>query len=419
MVSEERSLPEASESTGPKPAQVELGTPLTANATTVMLLGSGELSRELAIAFHRFGVEVHAVDRTSHAPAQQVAHYAHVVDVSDPVAVTQLIRRVRPDFIIPEIETIAADVLEAVEERGHATVVPSAKAAALSTNRERMRRLAAEELGLPTPSYMFVSTHTEFEVAIGSLGYPVVAKAAEQSTRPNCVIESEEDVERAWEVLCDGQPETRLVVEKLVDFDYELAMLAVRSTDPATGQLATWFCEPIGYKYDAGQYVESWQPMRISEEALGNARSVAARVSNALGGRGVFSVKMFVAGDDVYFSEVHARPHETGLVTIASQRLPQFELHSRAILNMPIDVTLTSPGAACSLFSTVDAHSVRITGLGEALAVPESRVELFGKQDATIGRGMGVALATAETIGEAAQRARAVADAISVENTVG
>ncbi len=404
---------------GGMPYAETIGTPLTASATRVMLLGSGALSKELALSFQRLGVEVHAVDRVRHAPAQQVAHVAHVMDVSDPEAVTELIGRVRPHYIIPEVNLVAVDVLEAAEATRTAMVVPSAKAAALSTNREGVRRLASEELGLPTASYRFVSELMEFEVAVGSIGFPCVAKADAESpgARAHRVIRRPEEVRPAWEEL-SGQSR-RVVVEKMVDFDFDVTILAVRSVDPETGRLATWFCEPIGHAFRNGEYAESWQPLKMNPAALDNARSVAARVSNALGGRGVFSVKMFVAGEDVYFSEVLARPHDTGLVTLCTQRYSQFDLHARAVLGLPIDVTLVSPGASAGIFSPVEAQSVVYRGLEKALAVPEANVEVFGRQRVRVGRRLAEATATADTVATALERAKAAAAAVRVEPAEG
>lgn len=404
-------------------AQPELiGTPHTPTATKVMLLGSGYLSRELAMAFQRLGVEVHAVDRVLGAPAQQVAHAAHRVDVTDAQAVTDLIAQVRPDFIVPEVERVAVDVLTAVEATEQATVVPNARAAELSLNREGVRKLAAEELGLPTTNYQFVSEYTEFEVAVGSIGYPCIAKPdmGGPGAKDHRVIRSEAEVEPAWRYLTSGAPvegameEGRIVVERVIDFDYEVTLVAARSIDPATGKLATWFCEPIGCSYRGGEYTEAWQPVHIEPAALDNARSVAARVSNALGGRGVFSVKMFVSGEDVYFSEVLPRPHCTGLVTLCSQRFSQFDLHARAVLGLPLDVTLVSPGAAAMVLSPVECEAPRYGGLDRAFAVPEATVEFFGKQRARVGRIMATALATGEDAEAARQAARQAAGVITV-----
>ncbi|WP_018340797.1 formate-dependent phosphoribosylglycinamide formyltransferase [Corynebacterium caspium] len=412
-----------------------IGTPLTPSATTIVLLGSGELSKELAISFHRLGVEVHAADRSADAPAQQIAHVSHVLDVADPQAVTSLIVRIQPDYIIPEIETIAAEVLEAVESHQIATVVPSAKAAALSNSRERMRRLVVEELGIPTPNYAFAHNRAEFDAAFEKLGFPCIAKSAHQGpdAKANININSAADIDAAWthlagsaggdvsgtdagtptETGAPGTP-TALVIERIVDFDMEISLPVVRAIDHQTGKLANWFCEPIAYTYGNGDYLESWQPAQLSTAALDNARSVAARVSNALGGRGVFNVKLFVDGDTVYFSEVHARPHDTGLVTVATQRCNQFDLHARAILGLPVDVTLISPGAAVALNSPVDAYAVSYNGLEKAFSVPESTVELFGKHNARIGRRMGIALATAEDAATALERAHMAASAVEI-----
>ncbi|AIG64719.1 hypothetical protein CATYP_09310 [Corynebacterium atypicum] len=391
-----------------------IGTPLTASATRVMLLGSGELSKELAISFHRLGLEVHAVDWRAGAPAQQVAHVAHVVDVTDPRAVTALIRKVEPDFIIPEIESIAVDVLEAAEAAGAATVVPSSKAVRLATNREGLRRMASEELGLPTMPFEFASDFTEFELAVGAVGYPCVAKPNVEGPQAKSLyrIDSADDVEPAWAHLCEGEEKTRVIVERLVDFDAEITIIAVRSIDPETGRLATWFCEPLGHLYRHGHFAESWQPMRVSEAALGSARSVAARVTGALGGRGVFNVRLFVEGEDVYFSEVVPRPHDTGLVTMVTQRFSQFDLQARAILGYPIDATLVSPGASSAIISDVASDAVAYRGLAGAMEQPETTVELFGKRGASVGRVMGVVLSTAENIATALDRARAGAEAI-------
>ena len=394
-----------------------IGTPLSPGATRVMLLGAGELSKELAISLHRLGVEVHSVDRDETAPAQQVAQVAHVLDVNNPERINDLIAAVRPDFIVPEIESVATDVLEAVEAEDVAVVVPSAKATKLCVNRETIRRLADERLGLPTTAYNFVSEREEFDAAIEEIGFPCIAKPtyAGPGARSHVVISSREEVDGAWRSLTAGVAAPRIVVERIVDFDYEVTMLVVRSLDPATRQLATWFCEPVGHHYYSGEHIDCWQPMAMSERALENAHSVAARVATELGGRGVLSVKLFVAGDDVYFSEVYPRPHDTGLVTLCSQRFSQFDLHARAILGLPIDTTLVSPGAASMVTSPVDAESVTFDGLAEALAVPESTLELFGKSPARVGRRMGMTLATAEDCDEALDRAQRCAERIVIE----
>lgn len=394
-----------------------IGTPLLPNATKVMLLGSGELGKEVAIAFQRLGVEVHAVDRYENAPAHQVAHFSHVIDMTDATAVRELIEEVAPDFVIPELEALATDELVKIEEEGIATVVPTARAAKLTMNREGIRRLAAEELGLPTSGYEFCSTFEDFEAAAEKLGYPNVVKPVMSSSgKGQSVVRSAEDLQAAWDYAMSGArvSNSRVIVEEFVEFDYEITLLTVRSIDPATGKAATWFCEPIGHHQEDGDYVESWQPMAMNERALDNARSVAARITNSLGGRGVFGVELFVSGDDVYFSEVSPRPHDTGLVTMGTQRYSEFELHTRAILGLPVDVTLTSPGASAVIYGGMDSMGVSYTGLAEALAIEETDVRLFAKPEAFIKRRMGVAVSTAENVEIARERATRAAAAITV-----
>lgn len=395
----------------------KIGTALSPNATKVMLLGSGELGKEVAIAFQRLGVEVHAVDRYEHAPAHQVAHFAYVINMSDPAEIRRLVTEVKPDFVIPEIEALATDELLKIEEEGLATVVPTARATKLTMNREGIRRLAAEELGLPTSNYEFCSIFEEFEAAATKLGYPNVVKPVMSSSgKGQSVLKSPEDLHKAWDYAMSGArvSNARVIVEQFVEFDYEITLLTVRSIDPTTGKDATWFCEPIGHRQEDGDYVESWQPMAMTPRALENARSVAARVTNALGGRGVFGVELFVSGDDVYFSEVSPRPHDTGLVTLGTQRFSEFELHAKAILGLPVDVTLVSPGASAVVYGGVDAVGVSYSGLAEALAVAETDVRIFAKPEAFTKRRMGVVFSTAENVSAARDRATLAAAAIKV-----
>lgn len=394
-----------------------IGTPLTPDATKVMLLGSGELGKEVAIAFQRLGVEVHAVDRYANAPAHQVAHFAHVIDMTDAAAVRALVERERPDFIIPEIEALATEELVRIEEQGLATVVPTARAAQLTMNREGIRRLAAEELGLPTSRYEFCSSFAELSAAAERIGYPNVVKPVMSSSgKGQSVLRSAEDLQQAWDYAMSGARvnNARVIIEGFVEFDYEITQLTVRSVDPVSGGDATWFCEPIGHRQSDGDYVESWQPMEMSPRALENARSVAARITNALGGRGIFGVELFIAGDEVYFSEVSPRPHDTGLVTLATQRSSEFELHAKAILGLPVDVTLTSPGASAVIYGGVDSVAVTYTGLAQALSVAETDVRIFGKPESFTKRRMGVAIATAEDVGAARDRATLAAAAVKV-----
>ena len=394
-----------------------IGTPYTEGATRVLLLGSGELGKEVAIAFQRLGVEVHAADRYAHAPAHQVAHFWHELDMTDAEAVKDLVAEVRPDFIVPEIEALATDALVELEAAGDVTVVPTARAAQLTMNREGIRRLAAEEVGLPTSRYRFASTREEFVAAVEEIGLPCVVKPVMSSSgKGQSTVRSAEDVDAAWEYAMSGGRVSsgRVIVEGFVDFDYEITLLTVRSIDPATGETATWFCEPIGHRQVDGDYVESWQPMPMSQVALDNARSVAARITGALGGRGIFGVELFVRGDDVWFSEVSPRPHDTGLVTMGTQRCSEFELHARAILGLPIDVTLTSPGASAVVYGGLDAVAPSYSGLADALAVPETDVRIFGKPEAHERRRMGVAVSTAETVDVARENAFAAASALKV-----
>ncbi|PMC61569.1 phosphoribosylglycinamide formyltransferase 2 [Corynebacterium xerosis] len=394
-----------------------IGTPYTEGATRVLLLGSGELGKEVAIAFQRLGVEVHAADRYAHAPAHQVAHFWHELDMTDAEAVKDLVAEVRPDFIVPEIEALATDALVELEASGDVTVVPTARAAQLTMNREGIRRLAAEEVGLPTSRYRFASTREEFAAAVEEIGLPCVVKPVMSSSgKGQSTVRSREDVGAAWDYAMSGGRVSsgRVIVEGFVDFDYEITLLTVRSIDPATGEPATWFCEPIGHRQVDGDYVESWQPMPMSQVALDNARSVAARITGALGGRGIFGVELFVRGDDVWFSEVSPRPHDTGLVTMGTQRCSEFELHARAILGLPIDVTLTSPGASAVVYGGLDAVAPSYSGLADALAVPETDVRIFGKPEAHDRRRMGVAVSTAETVDVARENAFTAASALKV-----
>lgn len=394
-----------------------IGTPYTDGSTRVLLLGSGELGKEVAIAFQRLGVEVHAADRYAHAPAHQVAHHWYELDMTDADAVRRLVAEVRPHFIVPEIEALATGALVELETEGGITVIPTARAAQLTMNREGIRRLAAEEVGLPTSTYRFASTRGEFEAAVADIGLPCVVKPVMSSSgKGQSLVRTAEDVGAAWDHAMSGGRVSsgRVIVEGFVDFDYEITLLTVRSIDPSTGEPATWFCEPIGHRQVDGDYVESWQPMPMSQIALDNARSVAARITNALGGRGVFGVELFVSGDDVWFSEVSPRPHDTGLVTMGTQRFSEFELHARAILGLPVDVTLVSPGASAVVYGGMEAAAPGYAGLAAAMAVPEVDVRLFGKPEAHERRRMGVAVATAEDVDSARDRARTAAGHIEV-----
>lgn len=395
-----------------------IGTPQTPTALKVLLLGSGELGRELSISLQRLGVEVHAADRYAGAPAHNVANEAHVIDVNDAAAVKTLIEEVEPDFVVPEMESIAADVFQDIEDEGIATVIPTALANRLTMNRESIRTVADEQLGLPNCAYEFASSFEELSDAAHKIGFPCVIKPVMgYSGKGQSYVASAEELEAAWDhaIAYSRNNVHRVIVEQYIPFDYEVTLLTVRSIDPETGQEATWFCEPIGHRQDRGEYVESWQPAYMSAEALDNARSVAARITNAMGGRGVFGVELFVKGADVYFSEVSPRPHDTGMVTLGTQRFSEFDLHARAILGLPIDTTLISPGASTVIHGVeAEDKDIEYTGLEGAMAVEETNVYLFSKPRTYPRCRMGVAVATAESTDEARDRANRAAAEVRV-----
>jgi len=390
-----------------------LGTPLSPSATRVMLLGAGELGKEVIIALQRLGVEVIAVDRYPNAPGHQVAHRAHVIDMTDPAALRELIEREQPHLIVPEIEAIATDELAAIEAQGVVEVIPTARATQLTMNREGIRRLAAEELGLPTSPYAFAQSHEEMQAAIDAgIGYPCVVKPVMSSSgKGQSVVKGPADVEAAWHhAMAGGRVNRgRVIVEGFVKFDYEITLLTVRAIDPADGAVHTYFCEPVGHLQVGGDYVESWQPQPMSAAALALAQQIAHQVTEALGGRGLFGVELFVRGDQVWFSEVSPRPHDTGLVTLATQRFSEFELHARAILGLPVDTALHSPGASAVIYGGLDEPGIAFEGVAEALAVPGADLRLFGKPESFAKRRMGVAIATAADVDEARARARQAA----------
>lgn len=382
-----------------------------------MLLGAGELGKEVIIAFQRLGIEVVAVDRYENAPGHHVAHRGYVIDMTDADALLELIERERPTYIVPEIEAIATDTLAEVERRGLSEVIPTARATQLTMNREGIRRLAAEELGLKTSPYAFADSFEELEQAAERIGYPCVVKPVMSSSgKGQSEANDSGTLQSAWDyAMAGGRVKGgRVIVEGLVDFDYEITQLTVRALDH--DEMRTYFCEPIGHKQERGDYVESWQPHPMSEAALAAGRDIAEKVTSALGGRGVFGVELFVAGDDVYFSEVSPRPHDTGLVTMATQRLSEFELHARAILGLPVDVTLRAPGASAVIYGGVDAKNVRFEGIPKALAMPGVDLRLFGKPESYEFRRMGVAVASADDVETARRLARDAA--ASVETIV-
>jgi phosphoribosylglycinamide formyltransferase 2 len=392
-----------------------IGTPLSNSATRVMLLGAGELGKEVIIALQRLGVEVIAVDRYPNAPGHQVAHRAHVIDMTDRAALRALVEQERPHLIVPEIEAIATDALAAIEADGLAEVIPTARATQLTMNREGIRRLAAEELGLPTSPYAFADSLDELKEGIAKVGYPCVVKPVMSSSgKGQSVLKSDADVEPAWQYAMAGGRVNhgRVIVEGFIDFEYEITQLTVRAIDPATGETSTYFCDPIGHVQVAGDYVESWQPQPMSPLALERSREIAHKVTAALGGRGLFGVELFVRGDDVWFSEVSPRPHDTGLVTLCSQRLSEFELHARAILGLPVDTSLRAPGASAVIYGGLDEAGIAFEGVAAALAVPNADLRLFGKPESFVKRRMGVALATGADTDEARVRAKQAAAAV-------
>ncbi|MGN6229613.1 MAG: formate-dependent phosphoribosylglycinamide formyltransferase [Trinickia sp.] len=397
-----------------------IGTPLSPSATRVMLLGAGELGKEVIVALQRLGVEVIAVDRYPNAPGHQVAHRAHTIDMTDGAAIKALVRAERPHLIVPEIEAIATDALAEIEAQGLAEVIPTARATQLTMNREGIRRLAAEELGLPTSPYAFADSLESFKAAIARIGYPCVVKPVMSSSgKGQSVVRGETDVERAWQYATAGARVNvgRVIVEGFVTFDYEITLLTVRAVDPASGDVRTSFCEPIGHLQVDGDYVESWQPQPMSPAALARAKEIAERVTGALGGRGVFGVELFVRGDEVWFSEVSPRPHDTGLVTLRSQRLSEFELHARAILGLPVDTSMLAPGASAVVYGGLEEAGIAFEGVREALAVPGADLRLFGKPESFKKRRMGVAVATGASIDQARERATAAADAVRPVST--
>ncbi|MDO4900335.1 formate-dependent phosphoribosylglycinamide formyltransferase [Actinomyces sp.] len=408
------------ESHSPSPFTEDFGTPGTSSGTRVALLGSGELGKEVAIALTRLGVEVTAIDRYAGAPAQQVAHHALTVDMSDPATLTTAIESTGARIVVPELEALATDALVALEQAGRVRVVPTARAARLTMDREGIRRLAAEELDLPTSPYAFASAPAELAAAAQRIGYPCIVKPVMSSSgHGQSVVRGPDDVAAAWRLAAAESrvDRGRVIVEGLVDFDSEITLLTVRSRDPHTGQTVTSFCEPIGHRQVDGDYVESWQPHPLAATASRRAREVAAAVTGALGGWGLFGVELFICGEDVLFSEVSPRPHDTGMVTLASQRLSEFELHARALLGLPVDTSLRSAGASAVIKSSIESTpdtGVCYTGVAEALAVPDVDVRLFGKPQAHPGRRMGVAVATAGNVETARLRAREAAGAITV-----
>ena len=392
-----------------------IGTPLSPSATKVMLLGSGELGKEVLIALQRLGVETIAVDRYENAPGQQVAHHARTITMSDPAQLKALIEQERPHLVVPEIEAIATPMLEELEAAGVVRVIPTARAARLTMDREGIRRLAAETLGLPTSPYVFCDSLAELQAAIDErIGYPCIVKPVMSSSgKGQSKINGPVDVKTAWDHAMAGGRVShgRVIVEGFVDFDYEITQLTVRALG-ADGQVQTHFCEPIGHVQVSGDYVESWQPHPMHPEALDQSRRIAQAVTDNLGGQGLFGVELFVKGSAVWFSEVSPRPHDTGMVTLCTQWQNEFELHARAILGLPVNTALKSPGASAVIYGGLNATGIAFDDVEKALQVPQTDLRLFGKPESFDKRRMGVALAFDADVELARERAKLAASLV-------
>ncbi|SFH49345.1 formate-dependent phosphoribosylglycinamide formyltransferase [Nitrosospira sp. Nsp14] len=395
---------------------LNIGTPLSRSATRVMLLGSGELGKEVIIALQRLGIETIAVDRYPNAPGHQVAHRAHVINMADGAALRELVEHERPHLIVPEIEALDTSMLIEIERLGIARVIPTARAAQLTMNREGIRRLAAEVLGLPTSPYVFASTLEELRAATeAGIGFPCIVKPVMSSSgKGQSTINGPEQVESAWNYAVSGGRvnQGRIIVEGVIPFDYEITQLTIRALD-VSGGVETQYCEPIGHVQIEGDYVESWQPQAMSALALRRARQISAAITANLGGLGIFGVELFVKGDQVWFSEVSPRPHDTGMVTMCSQVQSEFELHARAILGLPVDTRLREPGASAVIYGQMDKPAITFTGVDEALRVPRTDLRLFGKPESFAKRRMGVALANGIDTVEARERAKLAAGRVT------
>ncbi len=393
---------------------MRIGTPLAPNATRVMLLGAGELGKEVVIALQRLGVEVIAVDRYADAPGHQVAHRAHVIDMTDAAALRALVEAERPHLVVPEIEAIATDALAEIEADGLAEVIPNARATRLTMNREGIRRLAAETLGLPTSDYAFADSREAVREAAARLGYPCIVKPVMSSSgKGQSTVRSAQELDAAWDyALSAGRVNHgRVIVEAMVPFDYEITLLTVRARGP-DGVIQTAFCAPIGHRQEHGDYVESWQPQPMSPETLARAQDIARRITGELGGRGIFGVELFVHGEEVLFSEVSPRPHDTGMVTMITQFQNEFALHARAILGLPVDTRLAWTGASAVVYGGLEARAIAFDDVERALAVEDTELRLFGKPVSFARRRMGVALSRGPDIETARSRARTAASRV-------
>lgn len=394
---------------------MRIGTPLSSSAVRVMLLGSGELGKEVIIAFQRLGVEVIAVDRYANAPGHQVAHRFHVIDMTDANALQALVEQEKPHFIVPEIEAIATNQLAEIEKSGLATVIPLARATQLTMNREGIRRLAAETLGIPTSKYAFADTLKELQQHAADIGYPCVIKPVMSSSgKGQSIAANAEDLIHCWNTAMQaGRVKiNRVIIEEMVAFDYEITLLTVRANDVQGDGIKTSFCEPVGHRQVSGDYVESWQPQAMSEKALQKAQEMARKITTDLGGRGLFGVEFFVRGDEVLFSEVSPRPHDTGMVTMISQYQNEFALHARAILGLPVDTRLFSAAASAVIYGEHEAEGIVFDGVAKALSIPDTEIRLFGKPVSFKHRRMGVALARGKDITQARERAKEAASRV-------
>ena len=380
---------------------MDIGTPLSASSTRVMLLGAGELGKEVIISFQRLGVEVIAVDRYQNAPGHQVAHRAYVIDMTDEKKLRQIIQKEKPHYIVPEIEAINTDFLSEVDSEGYSKIIPSLKAVQLTMNREGIRKLASEELGLPTSNYGFARSFEELkDLILNKIKFPCFIKPTMSSSgKGQSLVKSESEIESAWKFAASGGRVDQGVViaEGLIDFDYEITLLTVRSKD-SNGEVCTKFCDPIGHHQESGDYIESFQPQPMSEAALEKSKKIAKTITDSLGGLGIFGVELFIKKDEVWFSEVSPRPHDTGMVTMASQRQSEFELHAKAILGLPVDTSLLNPSASKVIYGDHDADHIYFEGVDQALQIPGVDIRLFGKPKSFKNRRMGVILASSNTM---------------------
>ena len=396
---------------------MQIGTPLSGSALRVMLLGSGELGKEVIISLQRLGVEVIAVDRYENAPGHQVAHRFHAIDMTDAKALRDLIELESPHIVVPEIEAIATNELAKIEAENITEIIPTARAIQLTMNREGIRCLAAEELGLATSKYGFANSLDELIELSKHTGFPCIVKPVMSSSgKGQSTAHNEEELKQCWNYALSGGRVNhgRVILEEMIQFDYEITLLTVRSIG-VDGEIETSFCEPIGHRQENGDYVESWQPQVMSEVALEKSREIARKVTDNLGGRGLFGVELFIKGDEAYFSEVSPRPHDTGMTTMATQFQNEFDLHARAILGLPVNTALHSIGASAVIYGNMDAKGISFSGLEQALKDPDTDLRLFGKPEAFTRRRMGVALARADDTDSARQKAKKSADAISTQ----